>query len=100
MYVPVKKIVVHHTAGTNDFKDIEDVKAEIRADYAYHATTLDWGDIGYNMLIHRWRDVCEGRHGRGHGLTREACSPGFVAARALDHINGAAGIALLATFTK
>lgn len=100
MYVPVKKIVVHHTAGTNDFKDIEAVKAEVRADYAYHATTLDWGDIGYNMLIDRWGNIYEGRHGRGQGLSREAFSPGLVAGHALDHNYGSVGIALIGTFTK
>lgn len=100
MYVPVKKIVVHHTAGTNNFKDIEDVKAEVRADYAYHATTLDWGDIGYNILIDRWGNIYEGRHGRGQGLSREAFSPGVVAGHALDHNYGSVGIALLGTFTK
>ncbi len=100
MYVPVKKIVVHHTAGTNDYKDIEEAKAEVRADYAYHATTLDWGDIGYNMLIDKWGNIYEGRHGRGDGLSREAFSPGVVAGHALDHNYGSVGIALLGTFTK
>jgi hypothetical protein len=100
MYVPVKKIVVHHTAGTNDFKDIEAVKAEVRADYHYHAVTLDWGDIGYNILIDKWGNIYEGRHGRGRGLSREAFSPGVVAGHALDHNYGSVGIALLGTFTK
>jgi hypothetical protein len=71
----------------------------LRADYTYHATTLDWGDLGYNIVIDKWGNIYEGRHGRGQGLSREAFSPGVVAGHALDHNYGSVGIALLGTFT-
>src|SRR5581483_8892654 len=50
MYLPVKKVAVHHTATSNAYDTIDDAKAEVRAIYAYHAVELGWGDIGYNAL--------------------------------------------------
>jgi hypothetical protein len=52
------------------------------------------------MLIDKWGNIYEGRHGRGNGLSRVAFSPGVVAGHALDHNYGSVGIALLGTFTK
>ncbi len=100
MYVPVKKVVVHHTASSNDYQTIDDAKAEVRAIYAYHSVSLGWGDIGYNAIIDKWGNVYEGRHGRGRGSSREVLSDGVVAGHAFDHNYGSFGVALLGTFTK
>ncbi len=99
MYVPVKKIVVHHTATTNNYKTLDAAKSEVRAIYYYHAVTLGWGDIGYNAIIDKWGNVYEGRYGRDD-LGREVISPCVVAGHALYHNYGSTGIALLGTFTK
>ena len=98
MYVPVKKVVVHHTATTNDYTD---AAAEVRAIYVFHAKELDWGDIGYHALIGRDGVVYEGRRGRGPAHdpgVREAMSPGVVGGHAFFHNYGTAGYALLGTF--
>ncbi len=59
-YVPVKKMVVHHTVtddgGTN-------VAATIRSIYYYHAVTRGWGDIGYSYLVDKYGNIWTGRQG-------------------------------------
>jgi hypothetical protein len=65
MYVPVKKLVVHHTATSNSYATVDAAMAEIRSIYTYHAKTLGWGDIGYNALVDKWGNTYEGRYGRG-----------------------------------
>lgn len=45
----VSRIVIHHTAESMDSnKSDEDM---IRAIYAYHTLSHEWGDIGYNYII-------------------------------------------------
>lgn len=100
MYVPVKKLVVHHTATSNSYSTVAGAIAEVRAVYTYHAVTLGWGDIGYNALIDKWGNVYEGRHGRGSGSSREILSPGVTAGHATSHNYGSTGIAMLGTYTK
>ncbi len=99
MYVPIKKLVVHHTATSNSYLD---AAAEVRAIYVYHAQELDWGDIGYNALIGRDGVVYEGRRGRGPARAsdgRQLLSPGVVAGHAFFHNYGTTGIALIGDFT-
>ncbi len=55
-------IVVHHTAGRNDYTAAES-PGIVRAIYAYHAKTLGWCDIGYNALIDKYGQIYEGRAG-------------------------------------
>ena len=97
MYVPVKKLVVHHTATTNDYTD---AAAEVRAIYAYHAKELDWGDIGYQALIGNDGVVYEGRRGRGpaRGGPRELLSPGVVGGQVFFHNYGTDGYSLIGNF--
>lgn len=57
---------VHHTAGSNDYSRAESAGI-VRAIYAYHAQTLGWCDVGYNVLVDRYGQVFEGRAG---GLDR------------------------------
>ncbi len=99
MYVPVKKLVVHHTASGNDYRD---AAAEVRAIYHYHAVELEWGDIGYNALIGRDGVVYEGRRGRGPAREsdgRQLLSPGVVAGHAFFHNYGTVGYALIGDFS-
>lgn len=98
MYVPTRKIVVHHTATGNTYSD---GAAEVRAIYNYHARTLGWGDIGYNMLIDRFGNVYEGRHGRGEdSATREILSDDVVAGHVYAHNYGSTGIAAIGNFDE
>lgn len=58
----LKETVVHHTAGTNDYT--REQSAEIvRGIYAYHAQTLGWCDIGYNVLVDKYGQIFEGTFG-------------------------------------
>lgn len=95
MYVPAKKVVLHHTATSNGYAD---GAAEVRAIYSYHARTLGWGDIGYNALVDKDGKVYEGRHGRGEGAGREILSADVVAGHVLSHNYGSTGIAAIGDF--
>jgi hypothetical protein len=109
MSVPEKKTLIHHTATSNSYTD---GAAEVRAIYAYHAVTKQWGDIGYNVLIDRFGNVFEGRRGRDvkpagpatEVVTsppgREVLSGGVVAGHCYNHNYGSSGIAVLGDFTK
>ncbi|HUG15863.1 MAG TPA: Ig-like domain-containing protein, partial [Thermomicrobiales bacterium] len=92
MYVPAKKVVIHHTATSNTYVD---GAAEVRAIYTYHARTLGWGDIGYNLLVDRFGAIYEGRHGRGESSGREIASADVVAGHVLGHNYGSTGIAAI-----
>jgi len=109
MYLPVKKIVVHHTAtlGNLDPKEPsypnpnysrEQAEADMLAIYYYHAVTLGWGDIGYNALIDRFGRVFEGRYGRDASRWREVLSPGVVAGHVAYFNHGADGVAVIGNF--
>ena len=104
-YVPVKKLVIHHTATSNDYTD---GAAEVRAIYAYHARTRGWGDIGYNALVDRFGNSYEGRYGREndeYGVDygpagREVLSQDVVAGHTLSHNYGTLGVALIGNFQE
>ncbi len=55
-------IVVHHTAGRNDYSKAESA-AIVRGIYAYHAETLGWCDIGYHALVDKYGQIFEGHFG-------------------------------------
>lgn len=107
--VPGKKVLVHHTATSNTYTN---GAAEVRAIYAYHAVTKQWGDIGYNVLIDHYGNVFEGRRGREakpvgpptevvtSPLGREIVSGGVVAGHCFSHNYGSSGVAVLGDFTK
>ena len=98
MYVPAKKVVLHHTATANDYVD---GAAEVRAIYTYHARTLRWGDIGYNSLIDKFGNIYEGRHGRGEDpATREVLSAAVVAGHVYGHNYGSTGVAAIGNFDQ
>jgi hypothetical protein len=83
----VKKVIVHHTATTDDLDDPEQA---IRAIYYYHAMTRGWGDIGYNYIIDQEGNVYEGRYG----------GEGVVAGHAGGYNTGSVGIALLGNYEE
>ncbi|WP_141397200.1 N-acetylmuramoyl-L-alanine amidase [Mobilicoccus massiliensis] len=59
-------IVVHHTAGTNNYTRSQ-VPAILRGIQRFHTRDRGWSDIGYNVLVDRYGRVWEGRWG-GIGL--------------------------------
>ena len=61
-YESAGHVVVHHTAGTNNYSAGQSASI-VRGIYYYHAVTLDWGDIGYNFLVDKYGTVFEGRSG-------------------------------------
>lgn len=98
MYVPVKKIVLHHTATSNTYTD---GAAEVRAIYTYHARTLRWGDIGYNVLIDKFGNIYEGRHGRGESsASREILSADVVAGHDYHYNYGSTGLVAIGNFDE
>lgn len=112
MYIPTKKIIVHHTATlTNDNPQdpnypypsytADQAVQDIQSIYYYHAITLGWGDIGYNALIDRFGRVFEGRRGRDSspkGGGREIISPDVVGGHALQWNEGALGVSLMGNY--
>jgi hypothetical protein len=94
MFVPVKKLVLHHTASSA----YDDGAAEVRAIYTYHAVTLGWGDIGYNALVDLWGNSYEGRYSRDLSDGREVFGPDVVAGHALAYNYGTCGIAAIGNF--
>lgn len=57
-----KAVVVHHTAGSNDYTRRE-ASAVVRGILAYHTQSRGWCDIGYNFLVDRYGTIYEGRAG-------------------------------------
>lgn len=67
VYSPqMRGAIVHHTAGSNDYTPQQSAEI-VRGIYAYHARSLNWCDIGYNVLIDKYGQIFEGAFG---GLDR------------------------------
>ncbi|WP_448627007.1 N-acetylmuramoyl-L-alanine amidase [Geodermatophilus sp. URMC 64] len=58
----IKAAALHHTAGSNDYT-ADQVPDILRSIYQYHAVSLEWGDIGYNVLVDKFGRLWEGRYG-------------------------------------
>jgi uncharacterized protein with LGFP repeats len=58
----LKAVTIHHTASSNDYS-ADQVPAIIRSIYRYHAVSLGWGDIGYNVIADKFGRLWEGRYG-------------------------------------
>ncbi|WP_235870718.1 N-acetylmuramoyl-L-alanine amidase [Rhodococcus xishaensis] len=67
---------VHHTAESNNYTRRESAGI-VRGIYAYHAQTLGWCDIGYNVLVDRFGQIFEGRYGGLDRPVRGAHAGGF-----------------------
>ena len=100
---PTQKLIVHHTAGSNNDPNPE---ATMRSIYYYHAVTQGWGDIGYNFLIDEAGRIYKGRYSGPVGtrsadtITGEnAAGHGVTAAHSYGFNSGTVGVALLGTLT-
>lgn len=87
----VKSVFIHHTDDRNNYSRA-DAPRMVRAIYAYHAKTLDWGDIGYNYIVDRYGTVYEGRSG---GLDSTV-----VGGHTYGFNSSTSGIALLGNFSN
>ncbi|AXK45773.1 hypothetical protein DXU92_00990 [Brachybacterium saurashtrense] len=82
----LQSVVLHHTAGTNNYSPSQAAQ-QIRGIFDYHVRVLGWADIGYNVLVDRYGQIYEGRHG---GLTRN-----INGAHALGFNTGSFGISVM-----
>jgi hypothetical protein len=81
----VSKIIVHHTATTNN---LDDPMRAIRDIYYWHTISKGWGDIGYNYIIDQQGNIYEGRAG----------GESVVGAHAGKGNHGSIGIAVLGNY--
>src|SRR5699024_10379905 len=58
---PTKALTLHHTAGNNNYTPAE-AAAQVRGIFKYHAKTLGWCDMGYNVLVDKYGTIYEGRY--------------------------------------
>ncbi len=84
-------VVVHHTAGSNDYTPAQSA-GRVRGYQAYHRNTLGWKDIGYNALIDKYGTIYEGREG---GLDRAV-----VGAHASGYNTGSFGVSVMGNYTN
>jgi hypothetical protein len=88
-YATPRFVVLHHTAGSNNYTKAQSA-AVVRGIYSYHAQTLGWGDMGYNVLVDRYGQIYEGRFG---GLDR-----GPIGAHARGYNTGSFGVSIMGNF--
>jgi hypothetical protein len=102
-FYPTRKLIVHHTATSDNYTDRAGAEAQIRSIYYYHSVTQDWGDIGYNFLIDKFGTIYEGRYSRDYAGANptgdDATGQGVTGAHASGWNSGTVGVALLGTLT-
>lgn len=54
-------VVLHHTAGPNEYSSVAEAMQQIRNDQRYHIEGRGWCDIGYNFIVDKWGNIYEGR---------------------------------------
>ncbi len=72
----IKAATLHHTAGGNVYAP-DDVPKILRQMYHYHAVSLGWGDIGYNVVVDKFGRLWEGRYGGLASTVMGAHAGGF-----------------------
>lgn len=83
-------VVLHHTAGSNDYSTVAEAMQQIRGDQAYHIDGRGWCDIGYNFVIDKWGNIYEGRD---NSLTQP-----IIGVHAGGFNTGTVGISMLGTY--
>ncbi|HET8716112.1 MAG TPA: cell wall-binding repeat-containing protein [Nocardioidaceae bacterium] len=58
----MKGVVIHHTAGANDYTAAE-APGIVRGIHRYHTAVRGWCDTGYNFLVDKYGVIYEGRRG-------------------------------------
>ncbi|EEH63785.1 N-acetylmuramoyl-L-alanine amidase [Gleimia coleocanis DSM 15436] len=90
-YAPLKAVVVHHTASSNDYAP-EQAPGIVAGIYYYHAKTLNWGDIGYHFLVDKYGKIYQGRDGDINKVNEGGHAFGFN--------TGTIGISMIGNFQK
>jgi hypothetical protein len=102
-FYSTRKLIVHHTATSDNYTDRAGAEAQIRSIYYYHSVTQGWGDIGYNFLIDKFGTIYEGRYSRDYAGANptgdDATGRGVTAAHTSGWNSGTVGVALLGTLT-
>jgi N-acetylmuramoyl-L-alanine amidase/Fibronectin type III domain len=102
-FYSTKKLIVHHTATSDNYANRTEAEAQIRSIYYYHSVTQDWGDIGYNFLIDKFGTIYEGRYSRDYAGANptgdDATGNGVTGAHVGGWNSGTVGVALLGTLT-
>ena len=102
-FYSTKKLIVHHTATSDNYANRAEAEAQIRSIYYYHSVTQDWGDIGYNFLIDKFGTIYEGRYSRdyaGANPTGDDVTGRGYGAHTGGWNSGTVGVALLGTLTS
>nr|WP_300339429.1 N-acetylmuramoyl-L-alanine amidase [Actinomyces sp.] len=94
-YCDAAHVVVHHTAGTNNYTAAQSASI-VAGIYYYHAVTLDWGDIGYNFLVDKYGQVFEGRY----GTLSSAAGKMVVGGHARGANTGTMGISMMGNYVS
>ncbi|WP_024287599.1 DUF4214 domain-containing protein [Cellulomonas sp. KRMCY2] len=84
--------VVHHTAGSNDYKTVAEAMNQIRNDQAYHINTRGWCDIGYNFVVDKWGNIYEGR--------ADSLNAPVIGVHAGGFNTGTVGVSMLGNFSS
>jgi hypothetical protein len=99
-FAPLRKVVVHHTAGTSNPTD---PRSQMRSIYDYQVDDRDWSDIGYHYVIDQSGVIYEGRWARdyapGETITGEDGRGNLVVGAHAYGINtGSLGVCLMGNF--
>lgn len=102
MFLPIRKIVVHHTASPSNPLDPEEW---VRMTYRFHTKSRGYSDVGYNFMIDHKGRVYEGRWARGYADGErhdgeDGEGYGVMGAHALGVNAGTCGIVLLGDFSS
>jgi hypothetical protein len=82
--------VVHHTAGSNDYRTVDEAMQQIRNDQRYHIDGRGWCDLGYNFVVDKWGNIYEGR---AKSLTQPV-----IGVHAGGFNTGTVGVSMLGTY--
>ncbi len=93
-YVPLHRVVVHHTAATFN----GDSFASMRAIWHLHKNINGWGDIGYNYVVDPWGNMLQGRYYDYNEAARQKGE--VVGAHAYQNNRGTVGISVMGDFTN
>ncbi len=85
----LKAIYVHHTAGTNSYKESQSA-ALVRGIYAYHTKSRGWPDIGYQFLVDKYGNIFQGR--------KDARVDNPIGAQAGGYNTGTIGVSAMGNF--
>ncbi len=101
-FLPIRKLVVHHSASANNPPNPASVVREI---YKYHVVDRGYADIGYNFVIDHRGNIYEGRWAREYAPGElhdgeDENGLGVMAAHAEGVNAGSCGVVLIGNFTS